>query len=79
MQMVANGYGITPVPKVAVDVEVRDEQVKLLRFMAPEPGRAWRRTSPRKTDFLALGQLISESLGFVAWSADVPPALQKKA
>jgi LysR family hydrogen peroxide-inducible transcriptional activator len=41
---------------------------KLLRFVAPEPGRvvglAWRRTSTRKADFLALGQLISETLGF---------------
>jgi LysR family hydrogen peroxide-inducible transcriptional activator len=68
MQMVANGYGITLVPKVAVDVEVRDERVKLLRFVAPEPGRvvglAWRRTSPRKADFQALGQLVGEVLGF---------------
>jgi LysR family hydrogen peroxide-inducible transcriptional activator len=68
MQMVANGYGITLLPKVAIDVEVRDERVKLLRFAAPEPGRtvglAWRRTSPRKADFLALGQLVSEVLGF---------------
>jgi LysR family hydrogen peroxide-inducible transcriptional activator len=68
MQMVANGYGITLVPKVAVDVEVRDQRVKLLRFAAPEPGRtvglAWRRTSPRKVDFVSLGQLVSETLGF---------------
>jgi LysR family hydrogen peroxide-inducible transcriptional activator len=68
MQMVANGYGITLVPRVAVDVEMRDKRVKLLRFAAPEPGRtvglAWRRTSPRKADFLALGQLIGEALGF---------------
>lgn len=68
MQMVANGYGITLVPKVAVAVEARDERVKLLRFAAPEPGRtvglAWRRTSPRKADFLALGQLVSETVGF---------------
>jgi LysR family transcriptional regulator, hydrogen peroxide-inducible genes activator len=82
MQMVANGYGITLVPKVAVDVEVRDERVKLLRFAPPEPGRkvglAWRRTSPRKTDFLALGQLINEALGFVAWSVGSPPGLLKK-
>jgi LysR family hydrogen peroxide-inducible transcriptional activator len=67
MQMVANGYGTTLVPKVAIDVEVRDERVKLLRFVAPEPGRvvglAWRRTSPRKADFLALGQLVSDMLG----------------
>jgi LysR family transcriptional regulator, hydrogen peroxide-inducible genes activator len=68
MQMVANGYGATLVPKVAVDVEVRDDRIKLLPFAAPEPGRvvglAWRRTSPRKADFLALGQLVGEVLGF---------------
>jgi len=67
MQMVANGYGITLLPQVAVDVELRDERVKLLRFAEPEPGRtvglAWRRTSPRKVDFAALGQLITETLG----------------
>ncbi len=58
MQMVANGYGVTLVPEIAADVEVRDERVKLMRFAAPEPGRtiglAWRRTSPRKEDFVAL-------------------------
>jgi LysR family transcriptional regulator, hydrogen peroxide-inducible genes activator len=66
MQMVANGYGVTLVPEVAVDVEVRDRRVKLLRFTAPEPGRtiglAWRRTSPRKVDFVALGQIAVEAL-----------------
>ena len=67
MQMVANGYGVTLVPEVAVDVEVRDERVKLLRFTSPEPGRtiglAWRRTSPRKVDFVALGQLVVAAIG----------------
>jgi LysR family transcriptional regulator, hydrogen peroxide-inducible genes activator len=66
MQMVANGYGVTLVPEVAVDVEVRDQRVRLLRFTAPEPGRsiglAWRRTSPRKADFFALGRLVSAVL-----------------
>jgi LysR family hydrogen peroxide-inducible transcriptional activator len=67
MQMVANGFGVTLLPSVAVDAEVRDNRVKLLRFSEPVPGRsvglAWRRTSPRKPDFLALGQLVTESLG----------------
>jgi len=67
MQMVANGYGITLLPRVAVDVELRDERVKLLRFTEPMPGRTvglgWRRTSPRKADFVALGQIITETLG----------------
>jgi LysR family hydrogen peroxide-inducible transcriptional activator len=67
MQMVANGYGVTLVPEVAVDVEMRDERVKLLRFTAPAPGHtiglAWRRASPRKVDFVALGQVAVEALG----------------
>jgi LysR family transcriptional regulator, hydrogen peroxide-inducible genes activator len=66
MPMVANGYGVTLVPQVAVDVEVRDDRVKLLRFVSPQPGRtiglAWRRTSPRKSDFIALGQIATEAL-----------------
>jgi LysR family hydrogen peroxide-inducible transcriptional activator len=66
MQMVANGYGVTLLPEVAVDAEVRDERVKLLRFAAPEPARtiglAWRCTSPRKQDFAALGKIIVETL-----------------
>jgi len=67
MQMVANGYGLTLLPQIAVDVEVRDERIKLLRLAPPQPGRtvglAWRRTSPRKVDFIALGQLVTDTLG----------------
>jgi LysR family hydrogen peroxide-inducible transcriptional activator len=59
MQMVANGYGVTLVPEVAIDAKMQDPRVKLLRFRDPEPGRsvglAWRRTSPRVKDFEALG------------------------
>jgi LysR family hydrogen peroxide-inducible transcriptional activator len=70
MQMVANGYGVTLLPEVAVDAEVRDKRVKLLRFSAPEPGRsiglAWRRTSPRKKDFTALGEIVTQALGMSA-------------
>jgi LysR family transcriptional regulator, hydrogen peroxide-inducible genes activator len=66
MQMVASGYGATLVPEVAVDVELRDDRVKLLRFVEPQPGRniglIWRRTSPRKADFVALGQTLKNSL-----------------
>jgi LysR family hydrogen peroxide-inducible transcriptional activator len=75
MQMVANGYGVTLVPEVAVDVEVRDGRIALARFDAPEPGRtiglAWRRTSPRKADFVALGQLIADALDIA--DHPVPP------
>lgn len=66
MQMVANGYGVTLVPEVAVDAELRDARVKLLRFSEPEPARtiglAWRRTSPRKQDFEALAEVVKATL-----------------
>ena len=66
MQMVANGYGVTLVPEIAADVEVRDARVKLTRFAAPEPGRviglAFRRTSPRRKDFDALGAVVNEAV-----------------
>src|ERR1700737_3011986 len=66
MQMVASGYGVTLLPEVAIDVEVRDERVKLLRFVEPQPrrniGLAWRPTSRRKADFLELGQILLKTL-----------------
>jgi LysR family hydrogen peroxide-inducible transcriptional activator len=69
MQMVANGYGVTLLPQVAVDAEGRDDRVRLLRFQDPEPGRqiglVWRRTSPRRKDFEALGKLVIETVGAV--------------
>jgi LysR family hydrogen peroxide-inducible transcriptional activator len=67
MQMVANGYGATLLPKIAAEAEVRDGRVKLVRFTDPEPcrsiGLAWRRTSPRKADFLALGEIVKQTAG----------------
>jgi LysR family hydrogen peroxide-inducible transcriptional activator len=70
MQMVASGYGVTLLPEVAVVAEVRDKRVKLLRFSAPEPARtiglAWRRISPRKKDFEALGRFVTQVLGVAA-------------
>jgi LysR family hydrogen peroxide-inducible transcriptional activator len=66
MQMVANGYGVTLLPRIALPVEARDERVTVLRFRDPQPARqiglAWRRTSPRKADFAALGEIVRETL-----------------
>jgi LysR family hydrogen peroxide-inducible transcriptional activator len=67
MQMVASGYGVTLIPQIAADVERRDIRVKFLRLKNPEPGRSiglvFRRTSPRKADFAALGEVVKESVG----------------
>ena len=50
MQMVANGYGVTLLPEVAVDAEARDARVKcyVLPSRSPAADSAGRRTSPRK-------------------------------
>lgn len=77
MQMVANGYGVTLVPEVSIDAELRDSRVKLLRFAEPEPGRsiglAWRQTSPRRRDFEALGEVVKDALG-IARTTTLAPA-----
>jgi LysR family transcriptional regulator, hydrogen peroxide-inducible genes activator len=66
MQMVAGGYGVTLIPQIAADVEKRDVRVKFLRLENPQPGRsiglAFRRTSPRKADFAALGEVVKEGM-----------------
>lgn len=66
LQMVANGYGVTLLPEVAIDVELRDSRVKLLRFAEPQPARCigliWRRTSPSGGDFRAFGRIVIEAL-----------------
>ena len=70
MQMVANGLGVTLLPEVAAKAEARDERVRLLRLAEPAPmrtiGIAWRPTSPRKRDFVALGEIVKQTLGSVS-------------
>ena len=69
MQMVANNYGVTLLPQIAAGDNVRDSRVKLLRFVEPQPARtiglAWRRTSPRKRDFTALGEIVIQALALI--------------
>jgi LysR family hydrogen peroxide-inducible transcriptional activator len=71
MQMVANGYGVTLLPEVAAGLEARDDRVSLIRFSEPEPvrtiGLAWRRTSSRTNDFVALGEIVIQTLTADAW------------
>ena len=64
VQMVANGMGLTLLPEISVPVEARHGDVQVIPFEAPEPSRtvglAWRKSSPRKTDFEAIGNLVVE-------------------
>ena len=65
IQMVANGLGITVLPEISLAFEVHDPRIALLRFPEPQPTRAvalaWRRSSPRKRDFVELGKLLTAS------------------
>ncbi|MFL5336877.1 MAG: LysR substrate-binding domain-containing protein [Geminicoccaceae bacterium] len=65
IQMVANGLGITVLPEISLAFEVHDPRIALLRFPEPEPTRAvalaWRRSSPRKRDFVEFGKLLTTS------------------
>jgi LysR family hydrogen peroxide-inducible transcriptional activator len=62
VQMVSNGYGITLLPELCLELEKRHGEIRLMRFTAPEPyrtlGLAWRKSSPRKRDFVELGKLV---------------------
>ncbi len=65
VQMVANGLGFTLLPQLAVELEGRRGDVKLMRFADPEPrrviGLAWRKSSPRKRHYAELGKIIAQA------------------
>lgn len=62
VEMVAAGFGITLLPEICLGVEDRGRDIRTIRFKEPEPSRslglAWRRSSPRREDFLALSKLV---------------------
>ncbi len=62
VQMVANGFGVTLLPRMSLETEARRSDIQVLPFAPPEPhreiGLAWRQSSPRKRDFLELGRII---------------------
>ena len=79
MQLISNGFGATLLPEMALRAELgTNPDVRALRFSNPEPSRqiglAWRRTSPRKADFEALGVILAE-IG-TALTADRLPAAE---
>jgi LysR family transcriptional regulator, hydrogen peroxide-inducible genes activator len=65
VQMVANGLGFTLLPQLAIDLEGRRGDIKLMRFADPEPrrviGLAWRKSSPRKRHYVDLGRIIAQA------------------
>jgi LysR family hydrogen peroxide-inducible transcriptional activator len=67
VQMVSNDLGLTLLPELSLELEAKRADIRLMRFTDPEPqriiGLAWRATSPRKRDFVALGELIVKAAG----------------
>ncbi len=65
VEMVAAGYGITLLPEICLPIEMRGRSIDLVRFVDPEPhrtiGLAWRKSSPRRSDFAELGRLLQEA------------------
>lgn len=66
VRMVANGMGVTLLPKISVDTETRGLDLRLLDFPDPAPSRsiglAWRKSSPRKRDFEEVGKMIRRAM-----------------
>lgn len=66
MQLVAHGYGVTLLPKICVDAEIRDDRIALLEFSEKTPqrmiGLAWRASSPRAEEFRTLGQAFIDAV-----------------
>ncbi|MGB9163101.1 MAG: LysR substrate-binding domain-containing protein [Rhodomicrobium sp.] len=62
VQMVANGLGVTLLPRISLETEARRGEIQVLAFAPPEPhrkvGLAWRQSSPRKRDFMELGRIV---------------------
>lgn len=84
VQLVANGYGLTLLPEMAVPVEVGDDpRIRIHRLAAPTPSRtiglAFRRTSPRAAAFSILGEVLrtaAEQAGMAAGLRTAPAARQ---
>lgn len=68
VQMVANGMGITLLPKMAIDAQIlSDIPVTVKPFLEEKIWRSigliWRKTSPRKNEFELLGKLLQKLWG----------------
>jgi LysR family hydrogen peroxide-inducible transcriptional activator len=67
VQMVANGLGVTLLPRAAVNVDIgNNDEVVVRPFEEPQPGRtiglAWRATSPRVAAFTQVADLLQREI-----------------
>ncbi len=67
VQMVANGYGVTILPALALSTEANDRgPITVVPFAEPAPfrtiGLAWRHSSPHEEEFVELGHFIQKRM-----------------
>ncbi|MGI9500995.1 MAG: hydrogen peroxide-inducible genes activator [Geminicoccaceae bacterium] len=70
VQMVANGYGVTILPALALSTEIGNPgPISIVPFAKPVPfrtiGLAWRRSSAHEKEFVELGRFIQDR--FLPW------------
>ena len=63
IQMVANGYGVTILPALALSTEIdHQHNIQIVPFSEPVPSRtiglAWRQSSPHKPEFTEFGEFV---------------------
>ena len=67
VEMVANGFGITLLPEMALKKEAADKRIQLFPMKAPGPSRelalVWRSTSPYGPFFGAVADIIADAKG----------------
>lgn len=73
VQMVANGLGMTLLPAMSVDAHVLgDTHLQLKHFsnenVSREVGMAWRKSDPRREEYLLLAEFVKEHVGRAAKS-----------
>ena len=78
VQMVANGYGGTILPDLALAVETgAHSRLRVVPFRTPAPvrtiGLAWRASSPRQPDFVEFGRFVIAARAVAALPGSTSP------
>ncbi|QRI66465.1 hydrogen peroxide-inducible genes activator (plasmid) [Shinella sp. PSBB067] len=77
VQMVGAGIGVTLIPQMAVDTEIRSSAVCVSRLAEPRPtrtiGMVWRKTNPLAAQFAQVAEIVRQA-GLGKRGEALPPA-----
>ena len=73
MQLVASGLGMTLLPAMSINANVLgDAHLQIKHFsndnVSREVGKAWRKSDPRRAEYLLLAEFVKEHIGHSAKS-----------